>query len=221
MKILIVDDDINISNILNIALSQEGHETQVYNDSGEAKTALEENMFDLIILDIMMPKFNGYDLCKIARSYTDAPIIFTTCLDDEQSLISALNIGGDDYIKKPFSVSEVIVRVKTHLRKRELYMGGNQNKVFKEDQIVFFPNDRLVIENNKKIYLSPIESDLLTYFFENRNQILTYRMIYEAIWKEAYIKDKSTIMVRVSNLRNKISSIDITSVRGEGYIFKK
>jgi len=98
MKILIVDDDKNISQILFIALKEEGYEVKIVNDGKEARQVISLERFDLIILDIMMPEIDGFSLCKYAREFTYAPIIFVSCLDDEQSLITALSLGGDDYV---------------------------------------------------------------------------------------------------------------------------
>lgn len=219
MNLLIVDDDKYISNILSIALEEEGYEVSILNDSLEAKTIIETKYFDLIILDIMMPQIDGFDLCKHARCFTDAPILFITCLDDEQSLISALSLGGDDYIKKPFTLSEVIIRVKAHLRRMEKNRNIIKNQIHKTKNFIFNYGKNIIISDKNKIHLSPLESDLLNYFFEHKNTILTYKSIYESIWNEPYIRDKSTIMTRVSNLRNKVPSLEIDTVRGKGYIF--
>ena len=220
MKILIVDDDKNISQILFIALKEEGYEVKIVNDGKEARQVISLERFDLIILDIMMPEIDGFSLCKYAREFTYAPIIFVSCLDDEQSLITALSLGGDDYVKKPFSISEVTMRVKTHLRRLEMNRRYKEGNVYRTKHFVYYPSKNLVVSNSENIHLSPLENDLLDFFFRNKNELLTYKKIYEAIWNEPYIKDKSTIMVRVSSLRNKIPYLEINSVRGKGYILE-
>lgn len=220
MKILIVDDDKNISQILKIALNEEGFEVKAVNSSTEARSLIAFESFDLIILDIMMPEIDGFSLCKYAREFTYAPIIFTTCIDDEQSLITALSIGGDDYVKKPFSVSEVIIRVKTHLRRLEMNKKYQENNFYRTKYFSYYPGKSLVVSGDDNIHLSPLENDLLDFFFRNKNKVLTYKNIYEAIWNYPYIKDKSTIMVRVSTLRNKVPYLEINSVRGKGYILE-
>lgn len=217
MKILIVDDDINISNILSIALKNEGYDIEVCNNSIKSKDLIATSNYDLIILDIMMPNINGYDLCKHARYFTDAPIIFITCLDDEESLITALKLGGDDYIKKPFNLSEVIMRVKVHLRRTTKTKNLPKKQIYKTSNWTFYYGKNTVTYKNEKIHLSPLESDLLKYLFDNSNKVLTYKNIYENIWNESYLNDKSTIMARISNLRNKITNLDIETIRGIGY----
>lgn len=215
--ILIVDDDIDISNILAISLEGEGYEVTAINHSIEAKNAISKHSYDLIILDIMMPIMDGYDLCKHARYFTECPIIFITCLGDEESLISALTLGGDDYIKKPFNLSEVLMRVRVHLRRMEKNKKLSKKVVYETEKFSFYPSKNIVVTDHENIHLSPLESDLLKYFLDHKGQILSYKNIYEAIWNEPYINDKSTVMVRVSNLRNKLSNIQIETNRGQGY----
>lgn len=226
MRILIVDDDVNISEILEIALSQEGYDIISVNDSIKAKKFITTMVFDMIIMDIMMPNMNGFDLCQYTREYSDAPIIFITCLDDEQSLVKALTLGGDDFIKKPFSLSEVIARVSVHARRIEknLRLMNSANTGAKINDVeyigegyAFYPNKKLVLRAEERIHLSPLECDMLVYFLTRKGDVLSYKMIYEAIWKEPYIMDKSTIMVRVSNLRNKLPDLAIDTIRGKGY----
>lgn len=219
MKILIIDDDENISAILEIALKNEGYEVDILNDSSFGITQVMNNDYDLVLLDIMMPEKNGFDLCKEIREFTTVPIVFITCLDDENSLISALELGGDDYIKKPFNLSEVVMRVKVHLRRVEQTreMLTPRRLVFSDGVLIY---DKSLVEiKTGKVHLSPLERDLLYFFISNPNKTLTYKEIYENIWNEPYIHDKSTIMTRISNLRNKIPTIDLNTVRGKGYIY--
>lgn len=219
-KILIIDDDENITDILSIALVEEGYEIICFNDAAKAKDFIAVGDYDLILMDIMMPDVNGYDLCKHSRVFTDVPILFITCVDSEESLISALTLGGDDYIKKPFNLTELIMRVKVHLRRVEKNKKLVRSQIYKAKKFTFYLNKNLIItQDEENVHLSPLESDLLCYFFENQNSLVTYKSIYESIWNEKYLRDKSTIMTRVSNLRNKIPAIEIDTVRGKGYIF--
>lgn len=221
MKLLIIDDDKNISAILKIALNNEGFHVDIQNDSSLAKKQIQNNDYDLVLLDIMMPEKNGFDLCKEIREFTTVPIVFITCLDDEDSLISALELGGDDYIKKPFNLSEVVMRVKVHLRRVEQTreMLTPKRVIFSSGILVY---DKSIVEvTNGTIHLSPLERDLLFFFLSNQNKTLTYKEIYESIWNEPYIHDKSTIMTRISNLRNKIPQLSLNTVRGKGYIYSE
>lgn len=216
MRILIIDDDKNISNILDIALKDEGYDVTTLNDSRQAKEMIVNGKFDLMLLDIMMPHVNGFDICKHARYFTDMPILFITCLDNEQSLVTALELGGDDYIRKPFNLTEVVMRVKTHLR-RVARNKVSSNPIYEISGYIYYYGKKLVVNGDKRIHLSPIENDLLKLFLENEGKELTYKDIYEIIWNEPYVRNKATIMTRVSQLRNKLPYLDIESIRGKGY----
>lgn len=224
MNIIIVDDDKDIGEILKITLQNEGYHVMVFDNSEKAMSYLEENAYEMVILDVMMPVLSGYDLCEHIRKFNDVPILFITCLDDDESLAKALALGGDDYIRKPFSITEVLARVGAHLRRYKLQSKiQNDVEINKIGPYIYNSKERTVEEINTDnvervmIRLSPLENDLLRYFVENPNQILTYGMLYEAIWKETYNNDKGTIMVRVSSIRNKMPKLDIESVRGKGY----
>ncbi|MCT4612009.1 MAG: response regulator transcription factor [Clostridia bacterium] len=220
MNILIIDDDINISNILSISLIEAGYNAQTYNDSVSVYNDLTKLQYDLVLLDIMMPNINGYELCKKIRKNSKAPIIFISCLDDENSLLKALELGGDDYIKKPFSLSEVLARVNTHIRRYEYMINqSSEPKIYESAKFKFNTKTNIIETANSSDHLSPLESSLLKFFFEHKNSLMTYKDIYENIWHDEYLDDKSTIMARVSYLRSKIGPDYIESVRGKGYIF--
>jgi len=224
MNIVVVDDDHDIGEILGIALQDEGYKVIVFGNSEEAMAYLNQNTYDMLIVDIMMPSLTGYDLCGHIRKMNDVPIIFISCLDDDESLAKALELGGDDYIRKPFSITEVIARVGAHLRRYQINSKRQSDAmVYKLGPYVYNAKDRFVEcqnchdKENIIIRLSPLENDLIRYFADHPNKILTYEMLYEAIWKEAYDNDKGTIMVRVSSIRSKLPYLDIESIRGQGY----
>ena len=224
MNIVIVDDDKDIGEILEIALQKEGYNVIVFSNSEKAMAYLYENTYDMVIVDIMMPGLTGYDICEHIRKINDVPIIFVTCLDDDESLTKALELGGDDYIRKPFSIAEVMARVAAHLRRYKIHSERqNDSVVYKLGPYDFNAKERIVVCKNNYdsgdilIRLSPLENDMLRYFAEHQNEVLTYGMLYEDIWKEAYNSDKGTIMVRVSSIRGKLPKLDIESVRGQGY----
>jgi DNA-binding response OmpR family regulator len=218
MKLLIIDDDVNISNILSVYLKDEGFDVDTLNDSTKAKMAIANGDYDLVLLDIMMPDIDGFDICKNARYFTDIPILFITCLDDEESLEKALEYGGDDYIQKPFNIKEVILRVKAHLRRVER-LGRVENNIYETSGYTYHYGKKVVIHKDVRIHLSPIESDLLKLFLDNRDTMFSYETIYESIWHEPYMWDKGTIMTRVSHLRQKLPGLNIKSVRNKGYVF--
>ncbi|WP_027400037.1 response regulator transcription factor [Anaerovorax odorimutans] len=224
MKIVIVDDDKDIGEILEIALQDDGYDSVAFSDSEEAMAYLYQNEYDMVILDIMMPSLTGYDLCDRIRKINDVPIIFITCLDDDESLTKALELGGDDYIRKPFSINEVMARIGAHLRRYKINSEKQSDSFMRKlgpyaynakERTVEYQNDNG--KDNRIIRLSPLQNDILCFFVDHPNEILTYKMLYEAIWKEEYINDKGTIMVRVSSIRSKLPKLDIESIRGQGY----
>jgi DNA-binding response OmpR family regulator len=224
MKIVIVDDDKDICEILQIALQDEEYEVVAFQNSEEAMEYLDQNEYDMVIVDIMMPSVTGYELCYHIRGINDVPIIFITCLDDDESLTKALELGGDDYIRKPFRITEVIARVGAHLRRYKINSEKQSDSILCElGPYVYNAKDRIIEYQNAHdkeniiIRLSPLENDILCYFADHPNEILTYKILYEAIWKEEYLNDKGTIMVRVSSIRSKLPKLDIESVRGQGY----
>lgn len=224
MKTVVVDDDKDIGEILEIALQNEGYEVIVFRNSEEAMAYLYENTYDMVIVDIMMPGLTGYDLCQQIRKINDVPIIFITCLDDAESLAKALELGGDDYIRKPFTITEVLARVGAHLRRYKINSERQSDAmVYKLGPYVYNAKDRIVEYTNSEekekiiIRLSPLENDIIRYFADHLNEKLTYEMLYEEIWKEAYNNNKATIMVRVSSIRSKLPKLDIESIRGQGY----
>ena len=154
MKLLIIDDDVNISNILSVYLKDEGFDVDTLNDSTKAKMAIANGDYDLVLLDIMMPDIDGFDICKNARYFTDIPILFITCLDDEESLEKALEYGGDDYIQKPFNIKEVILRVKAHLRRAER-LGSVENNIYETSGYTYHYGKKIVIHKDERIHLSP------------------------------------------------------------------
>ncbi len=213
MEILIVDDDKNIGDILSIILDHEGYKTTFVDKSEEAKKIMSNKVHDLYILDIMMEKYDGYSLCEAIRRYTDNPIIFISCLDDEKSLVKALELGGDDFIRKPFNSNEVVARVKSHLRRKRL----TENESFYIGESAFYRDKNLVLDGRTKVHLSPLESDIIFYLSKNIDRVVTYKEIYENVWHEKYVMDKTAIATRISGIRKKVPSINISSVRGKGY----
>lgn len=213
MDILIIDDDQNIGDILSIILNHEGYTTTFIDKSEEARHIIGSRRFDLYILDIMMDKYDGYDICQTIRMYSNKPIIFISCLDDEKSLVKALELGGDDFIRKPFNSSEVVARVKSHLRRQK----QTDQESFNIGPYRFFRDKNIIVDGELKIHLSPLESDIIAYLLKNIDRVVTYKELYEEVWHEKYMMDKTAIATRISGIRRKIPRLDIISIRGKGY----
>ncbi|EES48972.1 response regulator transcription factor [Clostridium botulinum] len=227
-KILIVDDEIEILKLLETVLKKEG-----FNSVYTAKT-LKEGLAEfnrvkpeLVILDIMLPDGDGYEICKDIRSKSNVPILFLSAKTEELDKILGFAIGGDDYITKPFSPKEVAFRVKAHLR-RVNYNNENLNENNTEEKIIKFGPYVLnesraeLIKNGKIIELTAKELKILSLLAHNQNQIISKEKLWDKVWGEDYFGFDNTIMVHIRKLREKIEDDSsnpqyILTVRGLGY----
>lgn len=219
-RILIVDDEKEISELIADSLEEENFETIIKKDGEEAFSFLkQEKDFDLIIIDIMMPNMDGYELCRKIRDEVTCPIIFLTAKNRSFDAVVGLEMGADDYITKPFIVEELVARVKSHIRrekrrnrqeKRELICGEIR---VRKDQYEAYKKDEL-------INLSTREFELLVYLMENKGKVLEKEKVFNEVWGIDY-GDIGTVAVNIKNLRNKID-VDceyIKTVWGVGYKF--
>ncbi|MEE6449229.1 response regulator transcription factor [Gottfriedia acidiceleris] len=223
-KILVVDDDEKIKKLISIYLENEGFSTTLANDAEEALELLKDEDFDLIILDIMLPKIDGIEACIKIREERTLPIIMLSAKSEDLDKIQGLSSGADDYLTKPFNPLELIARVKSQLRRYKKY-----NNVQKNDEIVLAFGDlqvntetRQVWIRNKEKRLTPKEFDILELLVRNKGIVLSVSKIYEAIWKEDFLKSDNTVMVHITNIREKIEDdpkhpIYIKTVWGIGY----
>lgn len=225
-KILLIEDDLDICEIIKLYLSKTKYSVSVVNTAEEALETVEVQNYDLILLDIMLPDINGVELCKKLRKNIYSPIIFISCIDDDGTVVKALETGGDDYLVKPFNNSILIARIEANLRRVEIERKNISKKnIIDFKDFIIEPKKHLIIKNNKEIYLTPIEFKILIFMIENPNRILTLEEIYEKIWKEKSYDDVRTVKVHVSNLRKKIEQdasnpVYIQTIRRTGYIFK-
>ncbi len=230
-KIMLVDDDRDIKDILQLYLEKEGY-TLIHAEEGyTALRLVEEQNPDIIILDVVLPGMDGYEVCQLLRQKTNAPILFLSSKEDEFDKILGHKIGGDDYITKPFSPAIVTAKVQAHLRrKRNMVFQTNQlhNKV--EQSPIVYPGlyiDKtscVVKANGTTAKLSAKEFQLLCLLAEHPNQVFSVEHMFELIWGEESLGDHRTVMVHISNLRKKIepnpiAPMYIITVRGMGYKF--
>ena len=210
-------------------LEQSGYETACVRDGNETLKHLEEREVDLILLDMVLPDITGAELCVEIRKMSDCPVIYVSCVSDTETIVKALENGGDDYLVKPVDYDQLLARIHAKLRRR-----GNTPRekvstgpaVIKFKQFTLDKNRHKVLHMEgqvmKEILLSPIEYDNLVYMAENPNRLLAYAELYENVWDCASLGDVRTVMVHVSNLRKKIDLRQngmITTVRRAGYIF--
>ncbi|GAB6456727.1 response regulator transcription factor [Bacillus cereus] len=227
IRILIADDDKEIRNLLKIYLERELYMVDTAINGEEALHLFNQNKYNLVILDLMMPKIDGIEVCKKLRDKTNVPILMLTAKDHEVDKILGLSIGADDYITKPFSIHEVIARVKALMR-RFLILGSNNTA--QEKTTLSFKgltinlNTYTVHTNKEEISLTGKELELLKFFTSNPGQVFTKTQLFRNVWDDNYIEDDNTVMVHIRKLRKKIE-IDpsnpkfIQTIWGIGYKF--
>lgn len=225
-KILIVDDDPDIREVLSVLLGSEGYKVDAAEDGESALEKIKKDQkIDLVILDIMMPGMSGVEVCEELRKFSLVPVLFLTAKSQDQDKIDAYSGGGDDYLVKPFSQTELLMKIKSLLRRYKDYqvskpakaptLGGN---------ISINTKTRSAVKNGKKIPLTDKEYDILQYFMEHRGEIVENKALYEGVWGEKYLPSAgNTIMVHVLNLRKKLEEDVnkpkiIKTVWGKGYM---
>ncbi len=223
-KILVVDDEINIQELIKFNLMSQGYDVLACGDGKEALEIINEFNPELILLDVMLPGMDGYKVCKEIRndnSITTLPIIMITAKGEEGDKIHGLEIGADDYITKPFSVKELIARVKAVLRRTKIQ---HFDDIYSFGEITIDFQKHEVKKNNEKIELTFKEFELLSEFIKNKGRVLTREFLLEKIWGYEYIGETRTIDVHIRHLRKKIEIDDkkpkfIETIRGIGYRF--
>ncbi len=221
--ILVVEDDITLSQGIEFTLSREDYKVHVAPTLEEARKLFKEISPDLILLDVMLPDGSGYDLCKWVRGISKVPVVFLTACDDEVNVVLGLEIGGDDYIAKPFRVRELVSRIKAVLRRH----GVSDNTEITSGNLRLDILKGKLWKDNKEIFVSPMEWKLLGVFLQNPQQLLTRNTILEKLWDvSGEFVDDNTLSVYIRRLREKIEDdpskpIYIETVRGMGYRWRQ
>lgn len=228
-KILVVDDEADIRKILHLLLQKKGYEVVEVSNGISAVEAVLSDDIDLVIMDIMMPQMSGIDACVEIRKISTVPILFLTA----KSLVSdkerAYMSGGDDYLVKPFSSAELLIKVEALLRRYTVYKGkqDNDNKVTIPGGVVVDPDSKEVYKGGSKLELRDREASMFFYLYEHAGEVVDTTTLYEAVWGEAALGSGSNnVMVNMLNLRKKIeddhtSPKIIKTVWGRGYLFEK
>lgn len=220
-NILMVEDDSTIAFGVKYALEQEGFNVDICKDLESSRENIEKKEYDIILLDVMLPDGNGYDLCKEIRNIQDTPIIFLTACDEEVNIVMGLDIGGDDYMTKPFRVKELISRIKAVLRRRG--KSNESKKVLKFGNLSIHTLEARVYKNGEEVFLTSVEYKLLLILIQNKNTVLSRSQILEKLWDVTYdFVNDNTLTVYIKRLREKVEddSTDpqhIITVRGLGY----
>lgn len=222
-KILIVEDDKNLSELIKLELEYEGFEISRAFDGDEALVQFNAQNPDLILLDVMLPKMNGYEIIRKIRQSSDVPVIFVTAKDETFDKVNGLNSGADDYISKPFKIEELIARINAILRR--VKKSGNAASVLQNGSIKMFADEMKVVfgdgDSSKNIFLSKNEFLLLKFFLQNKDKILSRNEIINKVWGEDIYIEENSVDVYVGHLRKIFGSEIIKSVRGAGYVMRE
>mgnify|MGYP002307034149 CR=1 FL=1 len=221
-KVLIVDDDKDIAEVISLVLKKEQIDSSIINDSSKALEVISSKNFDydLILLDIMMPGLSGTEVCSRVRDIVNIPIIFVSAKSEMVDKIVGYEIGGDDYITKPFDNTELVLKVKSHLRLNKRSNLRNVGNIIKIGEISLNTESFEVKKNDKRVDLSTREFELLRYLMENAGIALSKEQIFENVWGSEY-GDIGTVAVNIKSVRDKLEDNDkyILTIWGYGYKF--
>lgn len=208
LNVLIAEDEKHIRDLLQLQLEQEGYSVFAASDGIEALEVIKNKNIDLAILDVMMPRLDGFNLLREIRKTSNFPVIFLTARGEDMDKILGLGIGADDYLVKPFSMAELVARVSAQLRRNIEYSSQN-SKAFSRIEYGSICLDKdacCVYKANEIIEMNAKEFLLLKYMMENPERVFTKKQLYSEVWKEDAYYDDNTIMVHISHLRNKIET---------------
>lgn len=226
MKILVVDDEKVIVKAIKFNLIQEGYTVETAFDGEEAISLAHDESIDLILLDLMLPKVDGFTVCRTIRSFSNVPIIMLTAKGEDIDKILGLEYGADDYITKPFNMRELTARIKAIMRRVNPSPKGDRDKVIVSGDITLDYNFRRVMIRDKVIELTSKEFDLLELFLKNPGKVYTRENLLDIAWGFDYLGDVRTVDVHIRRLREKIEEnpaepMYIKTKWGVGYYYKK
>lgn len=213
-RILVVDDERSITDMVRMFLSKNGYSCDTAADGGEAAELIEQKRYDLVLLDIMLPVIDGYDLIEYIKQY-NTPVIFITAKASVENRVRGLRLGAEDYIVKPFDLEELLARIETVLRRY-----NKVSSVLTAGKISVDIKTRIVTLRGEEVFLSAKEFDLLLYLIRNKNIALWRERIYEEVWKEPYYGGTRTVDLHIGRLRKKLDMGDaIENIYKVGYKF--
>ena len=223
-NVLIADDNLQIVSILKEYCKKNNFNVTLAHDGEETLKKIRNNKFDIVLLDIMMPKKNGFDVCKEVRTFSNVPIIMITARGEDFERIMGLETGADDYIVKPFSPGEVIARIHAILRRVIPSENISQEKIFSYDNLTINLSDFTVKINDENISLTKKEIELLWLLSTNRNKVFTRENLLDSIWGYDYFGDSRTVDSHIKRLRAKLDNYEheswnIKTIWGVGYKF--
>jgi DNA-binding response OmpR family regulator len=225
-KVLLIDDDADLLHLAGLLFKKAGAQVFTARDGLEGISKLFTCNPNLIILDVMMPGTNGFEVCQRIRQVSNAPIIMLTALNHEQEMLRGLESGADDFLSKPFNADVLLARAKTVLRRSENGSAQNSNFQFNNGHLSIDIEKRHVLVDERRVKLTPIEFRLLVYLARNSGKVLTFNHILSNVWGDEYKGSVDYVHVYVSHLRNKIEENAkqpryVLTVHGVGYMFER
>lgn len=212
-KVLIVEDEKQLSKVMSLYLNREGYIVTIANDGYEGEYYIDNEIFDLYILDVMLPDKDGWSLLRKIRAKGSSPVILTTARGDEDDRVFGLELGADDYMVKPISMRELVIRCKLRINKKRTtsYITSGSLKISEDTHIIS--------EDNVEINLTPKEFDLLLFLIKNKNIVFKREQLLNSVWDYEYEGDSRTVDTHIKNLREKIDycSKNIKTIWGVGY----
>ena len=219
-KILIIEDESSISDFVKLELEYEGYQVSIKEDGREGLKEALENDYDLIILDIMLPSMNGFEICRRLKKEKNTPVIMLSAKDSVTDKVNGLQIGADDYIPKPFAIEELLARINAIFRR----VDSLDNHIVKFKDLVINRNSRTVSKNDKEINLTTKEYELLMILIDNKDKVVTRDELLEKIWGYEYEPETNVTDVYVRYLRSKLNNENkeeyIQTIRSVGYIMR-
>ena len=219
-KILIIEDESSISDFVKLELEYEGYQVSIKEDGREGLKEALENDYDLIILDIMLPSMNGFEICRRLKRKKNTPVIMLSAKDSVTDKVNGLQIGADDYIPKPFAIEELLARINAIFRR----VDSLDNHIVKFKDLVINRNSRTVSRNDKEINLTNKEYELLMILIDNKDKVVTRDELLEKIWGYEYEPETNVTDVYVRYLRSKLNNENkeeyIQTIRSVGYIMR-
>ena len=227
IHLLVVEDEESFIDALEIGLDREGFKVTIARDGQEALDKFEEGKFDAILLDLMLPKVSGLDVCRTIRAKSDIPIIIVSAKSEEVDMVLMLELGADDYVTKPYRLRELVARIRAVLRRRETYTPSEEpsTEIMEFGPILLDIDSRRCYVSGEEIKLRKKEFALLRNLLENPGRVMTREVLIDRVWGDDYVGDTKTLDVHIKRLRTLIefdpkNPIHITTIRGVGYRFE-
>ena len=226
LRILLVEDEESFVDALTVGLTREGMDVTVARDGVEAVTLFDRSEYDVVLLDLMLPKLSGLDVCRAIRTRSEVPIIIVSAKGEEVDMVLMLELGADDYVTKPYRLRELVARIRAVQRRREAHDGRpDVAEVIERGRIRMDLEARRCFVGDQEIKLRKKEFALLRLLLENPGRVLTREVLIDRIWGSDYVGDTKTLDVHIKRLRGLIEEdpknpVNITTVRGVGYRFE-